>query len=169
MKFVLSLLALVMFGAAAHATNAPAPAGPATPDAVVTEMYQTYFDALNAVNESGDLSIMPSVFDQVPKYSTPELAARLKKASESEEMVIGWDFLVSGQDFKDLKLLSAEKTAGDDKSATVRVKTSNMGTETESDVALVNTDAGWKVSDFTFFPGKPEQTTLDEILKEGGV
>ena len=162
MKVLLSLLVL-LFGAGT------ALADTATPEGVVTEMYQTYFDALNAVNKSGDLSTMPSVFDQVPKYATPELAERMNKAANAQDMVIDFDFLVSGQDFQDLKLLSVTKTAGDDKTATVRVKTSNMGTESETDVALVQTKAGWKVSDFTFFPGKPEQLTLDSLLKEAGI
>lgn len=163
MKTFYRVLVAFLFAATAHAADAPAP------EAVVTEMYQTYFDALNAVNKSGDMSAMPNVFDQVPKYSTPELAARLKKASEAQEMVIEWDFLVNGQDFQDLKLLSVSRTSGDETTATVRVKTSNMGTESETDVALARTDAGWKVSDFTFWPGKAEQTTLDAILKEAGL
>lgn len=164
MKSLYRALIAVFFVGAVHAAT------PATPDAVVTEMYQTYYDALNAVNASnGSMDNMPSVFDQVPKYATPELSARMNKAATADEMVIDADFLVNGQDFQDLKILSVKTTASDDKTATVRIETSNFDAKSITDVLLAKTDAGWKVSDFIFSPGTAETYSLDQILKDAGL
>lgn len=163
MRFLTGLLVMLGLASAALAADARGP------DAVVTEMYQTYFDALNAADAAGAMDNMPDVLGQVGKYATPELAARLKKAESSEEPVIDWDFLVDGQDFKDLKLLSVKVTESKPDTATVRVSTSNMGQASETDVVLIKTAEGWLVSDFVFWPGKAESMTLDGVLKAGGV
>lgn len=163
MKFLAGLL--VLLGLAGPAAAAESVTGPA---AVVTEMYQTYFDALNAADASGS-DDMPSCVDQTAKYATPELAARLAKTDSTGEMVIDWDFLVNGQDFKDLKVVSVKVTAEAADTATVRVETLNFEAKSETDVLLAKTAEGWKVANLVFWPGKPETTSLDDVLKEAGL
>ncbi len=163
MRFLAGFLAFISLMGVALAADTRGP------DAVVTEMYQTYFDALNKADATGAMDDMPDVLTQAGKYATPELAARLKKAESSEEPVIDWDFLVDGQDYKDLKLLSVKVTDSKPEAATVRVGTSNMGQASETDVLMVKTADGWRVSDFVFWPGKAESLTLSGVLKEGGL
>lgn len=163
MKFLAGLL--VLFGLAGPAAAAEAASAP---DAIVTEMYQTYFDALNKADASGS-DDMPNCVDQTAKYATPELAARLAKTDSTGEMVIDWDFLVNGQDFKDLKVVSVKVTAEAADTATVRVETQNFETTSETDVLLTRTAEGWKVANLVFWPGKPDSTSLDDVLKEAGL
>ena len=163
MKFLAGLFVLLgLVGPAIAAEAAPGP------DAVVTEMYQTYYDALNAANASGS-DDMPSCVDQTAKYATPELAARLARTETTDEMVIDWDFLVNGQDFKDLKLISAKVTTETADAATVRVESQNFEAKSLTDVQLIKTAEGWKISDLVFWPGEAETTSLDAILKEAGL
>lgn len=166
MRFLAGLLLVLgLTGAAVAAEAAPA----AAPDGVVTEMYQTYFDALNKANDSGSMGEMPNCIDHTAKYATPELATRLAKTNETDEMVIDWDFLINGQDFKDLKLISAKVTAETADTAMVRVESQNFDAKSLTDVQLTKTSDGWKVSDLMFWPGEAEATSLDAILKEAGL
>lgn len=164
MKFLAGFFVLIGFAGFAAAAE-PAPA----PEAVVTEMYQTYFDALNAADAADSLETMPSVVDQVQKYATPELAARLEKTKTHPDPVIDWDFLVDGQDFKDLKLVSVKLTSQTGDAATVRVEALNFERKSETDVLLTKAEDGWRVSDFIFGPGAPDALTLDEVLKDAGL
>ena len=154
MKMIVGFLALL--GLAAPAVSAE-PGSP--PEAVVTEMYQTYFDALNGANASGSMENMPDAVGQAQKYATPDLAARLKRVETHPDMVIDWDFLADGQDFLDLKLVSATVTANTGDAATVRVETLNTGAPSKSDVMLSRTADGWRVSDFIFWPDTPSLST----------
>ncbi|MFT3810924.1 MAG: DUF3828 domain-containing protein [Micropepsaceae bacterium] len=164
MKFLGAVLVLLgLTGPALAAEATP------TPDGVVTEMYTTYFDALNAANASDAMDNMPSCIDQTVKYATPELAARLAKTESTDEMVIDWDFLVNGQDFKDLKVVSVKVTSETADAATVRIETMNFETVSETDVQLTKSADGWKVANLVFWPGKPETTSLDDVLKEAGL
>lgn len=165
MKVLLGFIALLSLAAPAVAADA----APATPDAVVTEMYQTYFDALNKANDSGSMGEMPNCIDHTATYATPELAARLAKTNETDEMVIDWDFLINGQDFKDLKLISAKVTAETADGATVRVESQNFDATSLTDVELTRTADGWKVANLVFWPGEAETTSLDAVLKEAGL
>lgn len=157
---------IVLLGLAGPAASAEA--GP-PPDAVVTEMYQTYFDALNGVNASGSMEDMPDAVEQTRKYATADLAARLKRVETHPDMVIDWDFLVDGQDFQDLKLLSVKVSANTGDAATVRVETQNSGTASKSDVVLTRTAEGWRVSNIIFWPDTPDSTSLDAVLKASGL
>ena len=164
MRFVLGLFMLLGLAVPAMAAEAAA-----TPEAIVSEMYQTYFDALNAADAAGSMEALPDCVDQTAKYATPELAARLAKTDSTGEMVIDWDFLANGQDFKDLKLISAAMTAEADDTATVRVETQNFEQKSLTDVQLTRTAEGWKISNLVFWPGEAETTSLDAILKEAGL
>jgi hypothetical protein len=165
MKFLGAVIvALGLAAGPAFAADAPA-----TPDAVVTEMYQTYYDALNAADAAGSTDNMPDCVSQTAKYATPELAARLAKTDSTGEMVIDWDFLVNGQDFKNLKLISAKVTAETADSATVRVESQNFDAKSNTDVLLTKTAEGWKISNLIFWPGEKETTSLDTILKDAGL
>lgn len=164
MKFLAAFF--VLFGFAGFA--AAAEPGPG-PEAVVTEMYQTYFDALNAADASGSMENMPDVVSQVQKYATPELAARLAKVDSHPEPVIDWDFLISGQDFKDLKLISVKLLSEADGVARVHVEAQNFETKSDTEVVLNQTENGWGVADLIFGPGAPDSMTLDEVLKESGL
>lgn len=165
MKVLLGFLVFVGLAAPAMAAEAAPPA----PDAVVTEMYQSYFDALNKADASGSMDDMPNCIDQTEKYATPELAARLAKTDTHPDPVIDWDFLINGQDFKDLKLISAKVTAETSDTATVRVESQNFETKSLTDVELTKTPDGWKVSNLVFWPGEAETTSLDAILNEAGL
>ncbi len=165
MKLLVGFLALLSFALPASAADA----APATPDAIVTEMYQTYYDALNAGDVSGATENLPNCVDQTAKYATPELAARLKKTESVDDPVIDFDFLVNGQDYKDLKLISAKVKSETADAATVRVESQNFDTKSVTDVLLKKTAAGWKVADLILGPGEAETISLDAILKEGGL
>lgn len=164
MKLLVGFLALLSFAAPAVAADAPA-----TPDAIVTEMYQTYYDALNASNATGATDNLPDCVNQTAKYATPELAARLKKTEGIDEPIIDFDFLVNGQDYKDLKLVSVKTTAETADTATVRVESTNFDAKSVTDVSMKKTAAGWKVVDIILGPGDKDSTSLDAILKAGGL
>lgn len=171
------LVALALAGSPAMADVPPPPAPPATPDpgdvtqpnGMIRDLYTRYFAATMATNKEG--VTMPPEFEWpaiADKYFTTELATRFKKAIASDEPVIDWDFFINGQDFGDLKVLSVDTAMTDAKTASVTVKTSNFGTESETIVMMVNGASGWRIEDMAFIGGEPEGMSLSSVLKDAG-
>ena len=173
-SFAAAMLAVSLGSAipAAMATPAPQLAAAQTGEEVadaIKDLYTRYYAALSATVATPDAG-MPPEFDWkviADGYFTPELAARFNKALASSEPVIDWDFLADGQDFGELKVLSATGTETGDE-AKVVMKTSNFGKETTTDVMLVRAADGWRIKDFLFWAGTSDELALTSVLKDAG-
>ena len=173
------LVSLALLGGSALADLAPPPPAPppavADPNAVdqpngmIRDLYTRYFEALTKSDETQ--APLPAEFEWAAiadAYFTPELAARFKKALDADEPVIDWDFFISGQDYGDLKIISVETVTIDSAKATVKIVTSNFGTEAATEISLVNGATGWKIADFAFLENGKPSSTLTGILKDSG-
>jgi hypothetical protein len=173
------LVALALAGGmtAAAETPPPPPATPATPDPgdvtqpneMIRDLYTRYFAALTK-NDADQTPVPPELGWEAiaDTYFTPDLAARFKKAINSEEPVIDWDFFINGQDYQDLKLVSVATVVTGDTSAVVTVVASNFGNESTTIVNMVKTASGWRIADFVFVGGEPEGLSLSSVLKDAG-
>lgn len=174
--FTALALALMLGGSAAAGTpmtaaaeptepTAPAPSATATPGELVRGLYDSYFTVLNALDANPD-GADPAWFDFGKAYFTPELNARIAKTQDPDGGPIDIDFLIGAQDFQKLTINAVDTTASDDKTATVRLKFSNMGTETTSELALVKQAEGWRINNITVNAGTADAYSLDQVLKD---
>ncbi len=148
--------------------TAPAPAADATPGQVVRTLYEGYYAALNAndgVENPADVNWM----DYADASFTPELSARIKKSQTTGDAGLDVDFLISGQDYQNLKVIAVDTVSSDEKTAVVNAKISNMGTEMTSQVALTKLPEGWRISDITLNAGTPEAYSITQGLKDLGL
>lgn len=179
MKFASALAVALMLSGSALATEpmtataapvavaAPTPAPDAKPEALVKQLYEGYYAVLNAGQDKPDAE-SPAWYDYARNFFTPELNARLDKSNNAEGVVIDVDMLIVGQDYQNLKVLDVTPKSANDKDATVAIKTSNMGGETTSEVKLVKTADGWRISDIMIDVGTKDAFGLDQALKEAG-
>ena len=165
MAFAVPAIAAETAPAAAVAATAPAPAAEAAPEAVVRQLYESYFADLNT--PSNDVNV--AWWDFSAAYLAPDLAARIKKTEDPNVGPLDVNFLIVAQDFENLKLTSVETTASDATTATVRVTFSNMGAPSVSDVVLAKLPEGWRITDIIAGPGTADQFSLTGILKDLGV
>ena len=161
--------------------GAPASAAPIAPPlasaqtaedvgAAIKDLYTRYFAALTTMSAQPDGGKRPPEMEWeaiADSYFAPDLAARFKKAIGANEPVIDWDFFIDGQDYGDLKVVSAAATETGI-TAVVVMKTSNFGKESTTNVLLAKGTDGWRITDFEFWPGSDEATTLTGVLKDSG-
>ncbi|MCC6919302.1 MAG: DUF3828 domain-containing protein [Alphaproteobacteria bacterium] len=171
---VLAMLA----GAAPTALATTPPAPPATPDpsavsepgGMIRDLYERYYAALTTLDTDSGAS-MPSEFEFgaiADRYFAPALAARFKRALESEEPVFDWDFFINGQDYQDLKIVSVDTQTDDGAKATVSIVTSNTGQQSTTGYDLVKEGGTWKIADITFSAGTPDAQRMTAYLTDSG-
>ncbi len=154
----------------------PSPADPAAvsePNGYVRSLYEGYYAALTKQDKTGgDLPKEWQWNGIANRFFTAELATRFKKAEASEEPVIDWDFLINGQDFGDLKVISVDTQTTDKDSsggkAVVKIVTSNFSTQSTTLVSLVKEKDAWRIADFTLVDPAIGDMTLTGILKDAG-
>jgi len=177
MLHLAAVLAALM-GAASAALGATPPATPATPDpnavsepgGMIRDLYQRYYAALTSLDTDSGAS-MPAEFEFgaiADRYFAPALAARFKRALDSEEPVFDWDFFINGQDYQDLKIISVDTQTNDGAKATVSIVTSNTGQQSTTGYDLVKDGDGWKIVDITFSAGTPDAQRMTAYLTDSG-
>lgn len=124
--------------------------------AAVREVYLAHFRSLE--DDSDDLG----------ENVSASLSELLKKCSDkqikTEDIFFDCDYMISAQDFHNLKLLSIEYVGEDENQVILDVKIENMDEETTITVAVVKeADGKWKIDNFI---DRPNEIDLRQSAEE---